>query len=200
VAALEAGTLTAADLDATARARLSEHPQDSLRRRAAALLGAPTSRDREQVIAGYHGVFELPGDPQRGAAVFKQRCAACHQHQGIGTNVGAQLSALTNKSTDVLVMAILDPNRAVEFKFMAYNVLMNDGRVLSGLIVDESAASLTIAKADGSRDTVLRSEVERLSSSRRSFMPDGLEKDLSLQDLADVISFVQSKGDESSEW
>jgi len=191
VAALEAGTLTAADLDATARARLGDDPQDSLRRRAIAVLGAPTSNDRAQVISTFHSVFDLAGDPQRGAAVFKQRCAACHQHQGIGTNVGAQLSALTNKSTDFLVTAILDPNRAVEFKFMAYNVLMNDGRVLSGLIVDESAASLTIAKADGSRDTVLRSEVERLSSTRRSFMPDGLEKDLNVQDLADVISFVQ---------
>jgi len=192
VAALEEGVLTSADLDATARGRLSEHPQDGLRRRAIALLGAPTSQDREQVIARYQSVFELAGDPQRGAAVFKQRCAACHQHQGIGTNVGAQLSALTNKSADFLVTAILDPNRAVEFKFMGYNVLMNDGRVLSGLIVDESAASLTIAKSDGTLDTVLRSEFERLSSTRRSFMPEGLEQDLNPQDLADVISFVQS--------
>ena len=55
-----------------------------------------------------------------------------------------------------------------------------------------SAAGLSIARADGTRETVLRSEVERLSSSRRSFMPDGLEKDLTPQDLADVISFVQS--------
>jgi putative heme-binding domain-containing protein len=192
LSALADGVLTAADLDAVARARLSGHPRESLRTRAAELLGAPTSADREQVIASFQSVFELDGDAERGKAVFKSRCAACHQHNGVGVNVGAQLGALTNKTTDLLVTAVLDPNRAVEFKYLAYNVLTTDGRVLSGLIVEESATSLTIAKADGTRDTVLRSEIETLVSTRKSFMPEGLEKDVTPQDLADVISFVQS--------
>ena len=80
----------------------------------------------------------------------------------------------------------------MEYKFVAYNILAKDGRVIAGLIADESASSLTIAKSDGTRDTILRSDVEELKSSGKSFMPEGLEKDLTPQDLADVISFIQS--------
>ena len=66
---------------------------------------------------------------------------------------------------------MLDPNRAVEYKYRAYNLLTSDGRVYSGMIVEESATSLTIAKADGTRDTILRAEVEELKGTRKSFMP-----------------------------
>ena len=192
LAAIADDVLTSADLDAATRTRLSEHPQDGIRTRAAKLLGAPASADRAQVIADYQSVYELTGDPQRGAAAFKQRCAACHQHHGIGNNVGAQLSALTNKSTEFLLTAVLDPNRAVEYKYRAYEVLTVDGRVYSGMIVEESATSLTLAKADGTRDTILRSDIDELHGSRKSFMPEGLEKDVTPQNLADIFSFIQS--------
>ncbi|MFO1094848.1 MAG: neutral/alkaline non-lysosomal ceramidase N-terminal domain-containing protein [Planctomycetaceae bacterium] len=192
VAALADGRLTAADLDAASRRRLTDNSSEKVRTRAAELLGAPTSPDRDKVMASYESVYNLSADPKRGADVFKQRCAACHQHHGIGTNVGAQLSALSNKTADFLVTAVLDPNRAVEYKFVAYNILAKDGRVITGLIADESASSLTIAKSDGTRDTILRTEVEELKVPASPSHARRPRKGPDPADLADVIAFIQS--------
>ena len=144
------------------------------------------------MIDEYRIVFELTGDAKRGAAVFQKRCAACHKHHGIGSDVGAQLAALQNKSTDFLLTALLDPNRAAEAKFTSYTVATRDGRVFAGMIVDETSTNITLAKSDGTRDVILRVDIEELAASGKSFMPEGLEKDLTPQDAADVISFVQA--------
>lgn len=190
--AIEQGEVLPADLDAAARTRLNEHPSEAVRSRAEQLLGAATSADRQRVVEEYASVFELTGDPVRGAALFEKRCATCHRHRGIGNDVGAKLAALQNKSTDFLLTAILDPNRAAEAKYTAYSVATVDGRVLSGMIIEETATSLTLAKADGTRDAILRVDLDSLAATGKSFMPEGLEKDLNPQELADVISFVQT--------
>jgi putative heme-binding domain-containing protein len=192
VARLKAGAILPGDLDAASRSRLIEHPDEGIRAAAAELLGASTSADRQKVIDAYRTVFDLSGDPKRGAAVFQKRCAACHKHHGIGSDIGAQLAALQNKSTDFLLTALLDPNRAAEAKFTSYTVATRDGRIFTGMIVDETSTNITLAKADGTRDVILRVDIEELAASGKSFMPEGLEQDLSPQDTADVISFVQA--------
>lgn len=192
LAALKANDLTPAELDAASRSRLLEHASEDVRAAAAALIGIAGSADRQAVIDSHQPVLELEGNPERGAAVFQQRCATCHRHGDIGREVGARLSALQNKSTEFLLTAILDPNRATEAKYTAYSVLMNDGRVLSGMIIEETATSLTLAKADGNRDVLLRIDIDELSGTGKSFMPEGLERDLTPEQLADVIAFIQT--------
>ncbi len=192
LAALRNNDLSPADLDATTRNRLLEHPSEELRAVAASMIGAAGSADRQAVVDSHQSVLELESDPDRGAVVFQQRCATCHRHGDVGRDVGARLSALQNKTSEFLLTAILDPNRATEAKYTAYSVLMTDGRVLSGMIVEETATSLTLAKPDGNRDVLLRIDIEELSGTGKSFMPEGLERDLTPQQLADVIAFVQS--------
>ena len=109
-----------------------------------------------------------------------------------GNDVGAKLASLTSKSTDHLLTAILDPNQAVEGNYVSYAAAMKDGRVHSGMIVEQSATSITMARPDGQKETLLRIDIDELSSSGRSFMPEGFEKDLSPQDVADVIAFLQA--------
>ncbi len=193
VARLAEGEIAVADLDAATRNRLSEHKHDDIRAAAATLLGAATSADRRKVLDDYRSAVEQAGDASRGAEVFRKRCAACHQHQNIGADVGAKLASLQDKSADSLLTAILDPNRAVEAKYTGYSAATRDGRVVTGMIVEETATSITLAKSDGTRDIILRVDLDSLASSGKSFMPEGLEKDLSPQDVADVIAFVRSE-------
>jgi putative heme-binding domain-containing protein len=91
-----------------------------------------------------------------------------------------------------LLTAILDPNLAVEGKFRSYSAVLKDGRVLTGMIVDESASNLVLAASNGMTQSLLRSEIAEISSSGLSFMPEGLERDLKPQDIADVIKFLQA--------
>ena len=121
----------------------------------------------------------MAGDAERGAVVFKKICSACHQHGGMGKDLGPQLSNLQNKSADALLTAILDPNRAVEQKFAGYVVVTGDGRALSGLIKSETGGSLTLAEPNGTEHVILRIDVEQMQATGKSFMPEGLEKDLS---------------------
>jgi putative heme-binding domain-containing protein len=193
VARLAAGDIAVADLDAATRNRLGEHKNDDIRAAAATLLGAATTADRRKVLDDYGSVIETAGDAARGAEVFRKRCAACHQHQSIGADVGAKLASLQDKSAESLLTAILDPNRAVEAKYTGYSAATRDGRVVTGMIVEETATSITLAKSDGTRDVILRVDLDSLASSGKSFMPEGLEKDLAPQDVADVIAFVRSE-------
>jgi putative heme-binding domain-containing protein len=67
-----------------------------------------------------------------------------------------------------------------------------EGRLLNGIIVAETATSLTLRRAEGKEDTVLRSEIDALSSTGKSLMPDGLEQDITPEQMADVLAFVKS--------
>jgi putative heme-binding domain-containing protein len=129
-----------------------------------------------------------------GKLVFEKRCATCHRLQDIGKEVGADLAALKDRSTDALLTAILDPNKAAESRFLVYTVVTKDGLQHSGMLKGETSGSLTLIGNDGKEITVVRADIEELVGSQRSLMPEGLEKDLSAVDIANVIAFVQSTG------
>jgi putative heme-binding domain-containing protein len=193
IEAIEQGTVAVADLDATARQRLESLTDGELLHRIRPLLGQSPDRDRDQVIARYSTVSQLEGDVTRGAELFKKTCAACHRHREIGNEIGPALAALQNKSDENLLVGVLDPNRAVEGKYKSYSCATTDGRVISGMIVEETGNSITLAQANGTKVPLLRVDIESLTSSGLSQMPVGLEKDLTPQQLADVFRFIRSE-------
>src|SRR5690606_9611101 len=99
------------------------------------------------------------GDPAAGKIVFAAACLACHVAEGLGNPVGPDLAALTDRSPESLLVAILDPNRAVEDKYVNYAVTTTSGDAVYGVIADESANALTIRHADGSARALARSEI-----------------------------------------
>ena len=90
-----------------------------------------------------------------------------------------------------MLTAILDPNLAVEGKYRTYTAILNDGRTLSGMVIEESGTNITMAASNGTTQILLRSDIDEFAGNGISFMPEGLEKDLTPQDLADVISYLQ---------
>ena len=191
--AIEQSNVSAGELDAATRNAMIEHDAEAVRELSAKLLGSAGNPDRQAVIDSYSDVLDMPGNTDRGARLFEMRCSSCHKLGEVGRDVGAPLAALQNKTSEFLLTAILDPNRAMEAKYAAYSALTVDGRVYSGMIIEETATSLTLALADGKRETLLRVDLDELASGGKSFMPEGLEKDLSIEQVADVIAFVQSR-------
>src|SRR5947209_10335610 len=86
---------------------------------------------------------------------------------------------------------ILDPSREVDPRYLAYQVTTRRGQVLTGLIAAETASSLTLKRGEGAEDTILRSQIDRVESTGKSLMPEGLEMQLTRQDLADLIAYLQ---------
>jgi putative heme-binding domain-containing protein len=107
--------------------------------------------------------------------------------------VGPDLGALTDRSFDALLIAVMDPNRAVEERYLAYTAVTKGGREFTGIIAAETPNSLTLRAAQGSEETLLRSELVSLTGTRRSLMPEGFEHSLDVPAMADLFAFVTAK-------
>ncbi|HVX15569.1 MAG TPA: PVC-type heme-binding CxxCH protein [Pirellulales bacterium] len=187
---IESGRVPTVAIDAARRQRLLEHPQEDIRRQAEKLFAGAVNSDRQQVVERYRDAPELTGSTDRGTAVFKKSCATCHRLADIGHAVGPDLSALSDRSPQAMLTAIFDPNRAVEAKFLNYTAVTNAGVTYTGMLAAETGNSITLLGADSKTVTLLRDDLEELASSTKSLMPEGLEKDIAPQDVADLLAFL----------
>lgn len=188
--AIEAEPRLSTAVDPARRAVFLSRLAEGDRPHAEKLLGGVFKRDRQEVREKFSSVLKTVGNPTKGKAIFESTCSKCHLFNGIGTAVGPDLMALTNKNPDSLLTAILDPNRAVEDKYIQYAAVMADGRVLSGLISNETSSSITLVGVDATEEVLLRKELLRLESSGKSQMPEGLEQTLDEKKLADLIAYL----------
>jgi len=189
--AIESKTVTASDLDPARQKLLLTHPNGSFRSRAEKALGGAARADRGATIAAFRKALGLTGEREKGRDVFKKVCATCHKAEGQGVDVGPNLATVTGRTPEDLLIHILDPNREVAPNFVNYNVETTDGRILTGLIAEESANAVTLKRAEGVTDVVPRARIESIASTGLSLMPEGLEKGLEPQDFADLIAYVR---------
>jgi putative heme-binding domain-containing protein len=188
--AVESKAVARADLDPTRVLLLQKSPARNIRARAGKLFAPPA--DRQKVFDQYRKALDLPGDRARGKALFKAHCAACHKLEGVGEDVGADLKAIRDRGPEGVLLHILDPNREVKPQFLAYAAELESGRVVAGLLTGESATGLVIRRADGVSEALSRADVEGLRSLGVSYMPDGLEKQLDVPAMADLLAYLNS--------
>ena len=186
---LEIENVTVTDLDAGIRQLLITHPDSKIREQAKELM--PTANvDRLRTVRQYQAALELEGDKVRGNKVFQQVCIGCHRLDGVGVEIGPNLASVTDRNPASLLSGILDPNAIVEGKYRSFLATMKDGRAILGIIVSETSANITIKDLANQQHVILRSELESLTNTGRSLMPDGLETSLTQQNLADLIAYV----------
>ncbi len=180
------------ELDAARRQRLLQHPTAAVRERAAKLLAGAVNPDRQKVLTAYRSALTLAGDRKKGLQVFTKTCASCHKLGAVGHAVGPDLAAVGDKSPEGLLIAVLDPNRAVEARYLSYTATLKNGLSYSGVLAGETGTSITLLEPEGKTRVILRADLDEFSSSGKSVMPEGLEKDLKPQDLADLIAFIRA--------
>jgi putative membrane-bound dehydrogenase-like protein len=191
IAALEQGVIRPAELDATRQGRLQQVRQPELRERAAKVLSAGVSSDRQAVLAAYEPSLKVDADPRRGRIVFEKQCVSCHRVGGIGVNVGPDVADNYARTPAMLLLAILDPNRAVDNNSFGYALVTAEGQTHTGLLVASTSSSVTLRMPEGKEVTVLRSDIEELRSTGLSLMPVGFEKSIPPQEMADLIAFLK---------
>jgi putative heme-binding domain-containing protein len=144
--AVEQGKIAASQLDARRRQQFLSARSKAVRDRAEKVLAGSIDPNRQKLLETYLPVAAKGGgDVARGKAVYAKRCANCHKLEGAGYSVGPDLAALTSRPADYLLTSILDPNRAVEDRYLEYVVLTTDGRQVNGILLEETGASLTLA-------------------------------------------------------
>lgn len=187
---IECGEFAAQELDAARRARLVEHSNTAVQSLAVRLLSSSPPVDRQLAIQQALSVALHKGDAARGRQVFEAKCASCHAYQGIGHAVGPDLATLTERSTSAFLTALLDPNRAVDARYVSYSAVTAAGLTLTGILAAESAADVKLLAQDGREHVILRSELEQLQASAKSLMPEGFEKEVTATQLADLLAFL----------
>lgn len=163
-----------------------------IRQRAIELFSGDRPGPRKEVIAAYQSSLSLASDRARGEIVFKRECLTCHKLGEQGHEVGPNLATIQNRSPAQLLVNLLDPNREVSPNFLEYVVATADGQIITGIIASETPASITLRQAEGKQQTILRSDIEEFRSSGKSMMPEGLEKKIMPQEMADLLAFLLS--------
>jgi putative membrane-bound dehydrogenase-like protein len=184
------GEISVAQISATTRAALLNHHDARLRARAEELFAAGTS-PRGEVIAAYQAALVLPADAARGEAVYERECMACHKLGQRGFHVGPNLALVRNRTDAAMLEAILDPNREVQPSFVNYVVVDDSGRTATGMIVSDTATSITLTRDKGASETILKQNLDQIKSTGKSLMPEGLEKNVDSQQMADLLAFLK---------
>jgi putative heme-binding domain-containing protein len=146
---------------------------------------------REQVIAQVRSYLrENPGDPHGGLAVYKKVCGQCHKIYGEGQEVGPDITVNGRSSYEQLLSNVLDPSLVIGASYQARTVATTDGRILTGLLVEDSPQRVVLKIQGGKLETVARDDIGEMEVSKLSMMPEDLEKQLKPQELADLFAFL----------
>jgi putative membrane-bound dehydrogenase-like protein len=147
--------------------------------------------DREQAVKRVREFLrKTPGDPDAGAQVFKKICAQCHKIYGEGQDVGPEITLNGRGSYEQLLSNVLDPSLVIGASYQGTTVATIDGRVLNGLLVEQSPQRIVLKLQGGKLESIPASQVEEMKVSPLSLMPEDLEKQLQPQELADLFAFI----------
>lgn len=134
------------------------------------------------------------GDAERGKALFfseKSKCSSCHKVGSEGGKIGPDLTTIgANRAVPDLLESVLFPSATLVRDYEPYSLIASDGRVLSGLIVRETADAITIQQQTGDPITLSRDDVEEMVPSTVSIMPTDLEKSLTKEELAHLVAYL----------
>jgi putative membrane-bound dehydrogenase-like protein len=161
---------------------------------------SPPTGDRSHAeIDAWMNRLEGPADPVAGERIFFHAraagCARCHQIEGRGGSVGPDLSAMAQVlDRRRLVESILAPSKEVAPLFVPWTIQTTDGRVLTGLLVEEALdGQQTYADAQGRTFVLKPEEIDLRQPHAQSLMPAGLERNLTLQEFRDLLAYLQAR-------
>jgi putative heme-binding domain-containing protein len=182
--------LTHPELADVLRSRLDEAAQERWRAVTAELptVDPDEGRIQQELL---DKVASIAADAAAGAEVYTRHCAACHQFRGAGSLVGPQLDGVTTRTNIRLVEDITLPDRNVDAAFRTTSLLLDDGRVIVGMIQAEDDTEIRLADPTGKVLAVDVDSVETRIESNRSLMPGNFIETLTATDLANLFAFLR---------
>ena len=138
-----------------------------------------------------------------GQQLFKAAaCVGCHKLNGQGNNVGPDLTKLPPEYSKVDVLEhILNPSKKVDKKYQSNVISLTSGKVLTGLIVEETGDSLKLIDNPSAPDkitVVLKTDIEERTTSDVSIMPKGVLNKLTREEIFDLLAYVLGGGDKEN--
>ena len=155
--------------------------------------------DSEQNNWTYHellsyltGPAATQGDATRGAVVFeKAQCVKCHAYGDRGERVGPDLTTVSQRfQKKEILESILFPSQVISDQYATHTLILADGKVLTGMTSPVGDGSVIVLDATGQKTTVNKDDVETVTRSKVSAMPDGLLNKLSIEEVVDLFTYL----------
>ncbi len=200
VTAVDAGKIDKRDLSEFDIRQLQRFKEPKLKELVNKLFGAkPSSAERAQQIAEMKRQV-LAGDasaanPVHGRAIFQKNCASCHTLFGEGRMVGPDLTGAQRTDLDYVLINVMDPSALVGHAYRVTIVELKDGRVINGIVKAEDASTITLQTATD-RIVVATQDIQERQQQSVSMMPEGLLSRLSIQDIRDLVKYLNSEKQE----
>jgi putative heme-binding domain-containing protein len=156
-------------------------------------LSGPSPEElRQQIEQLSRTVAAAEGNPYAGHKLYNEMCGKCHVLFGKGGKIGPDLTAYKRDDLRGMLLNVVNPSAEIREGFENFIVRTTDGRMLTGLIVDQDANVVVLRGADGQSVSLARDEIEDLAASRTSLMPDGQLKPLSDQQIRDLFAYLRA--------
>ncbi len=155
--------------------------------------GRPTSADMDHELARLRQALDDGhGDPYAGKRLFAGSCAACHRLFNSGGAIGPDLTSFDRRDTASLLLAVVNPNAEIREGYEYFTCATQDGRTLSGFIVEQDDQRLTLRSFDGQNTVLARADLKSLQPAGTSLMPEGLTRPLGETQLRDLFAYLRS--------
>jgi putative membrane-bound dehydrogenase-like protein len=197
LAAIQRGQVSRRDVNATIARQLQAFGDPRISEMLETVWGkiAPRSRQKSREIARYKAILAQDAgqapDTTRGRAVFNRTCLQCHRLYDTGGDVGPELTGSDRANPDYVLENVLDPSTAVSRDYALTHVETRDGRLISGILREQSPTALTI-QTPNERLILSREDVYAIKASASSMMPEGLLEPLSHQEVRDLFAYLAS--------
>ena len=175
---------------------LHERAIPNLPKRIAKLVqGLPPREERLQglIASRAESIRSATPDVSRGAELFEKNCATCHQIAGKGSKVGPELDGVGLRGLERLLEDVLDPHRNVDAKFRLTNIVLADGRLISGLVIRQQGQVLIVADQKGQEQRIPLAEIDEHRESQLSAMPSDVDQTISEVDFPHLLGFLLSQ-------
>jgi putative heme-binding domain-containing protein len=175
--------------------QLAASPSATIRGQVRKIWGTVRLQDaahRQQVVRDTTQFLlkDAHGDPQRGWAVYDRICGQCHRMHQRGYEVGPELTRNGRSNFEQLVVSVFDPSLVIGEAYQSVTVVTADGRALSGLVTERSDQRIVLKVQGGKTEIVPADEIEEIQQNVQSMMPEGLEEQMTRQELADLFALL----------
>ena len=195
--AVDAGKIPAAEVPIEQVRRIALLHDEGLEERARKHWGTIKAATPEEKLAEVrrlnNDLRAAQGDHRRGHDLFTKQCASCHRLFDEGHAVGPDLTHANRADRDFLLTSLVDPGGVVRKEYQSFLIAMRDGRVLNGLIAEQTPDSLTLIEANDRRTRVARDDIESIKEATTSLMPEGLYREFNPDQLRDLFRYLQTQ-------
>lgn len=198
LAAMESGRIPVGDVTAYTARQLNDLGDAEVSAQLKKVWGdlRPSSEDKKKVIARFKAELTpevlLKADPQAGRLVFQKSCQQCHKLYGEGAKIGPELTGGNRANLDYVLENAIDPSAVIGRDYRLTNIVLDDGRVLSGILVEETERALTVQTIN-QRIVLDKEDIDEMQPSTVSMMPEGQLEKMQPVEVRNLISYLATK-------